>query len=312
MLQFDTTFDAFNTTLRFSLCANEARGAQTKHAAQEKAARTLSRLHTLCESYEQLFSRTIETSDVSRINSAGGKAVAVASETSDLIRQSLPYCKKSHGVFDITAGCITSLWDFHCGRVPSAHELQHALPHVDWRTVSVFQSGATHYVQLADPDAALDLGGIAKGWIADSLCNYLQGEGYTNFLINLGGNVLAQGKNAHNEPWVIEVINPFAAGERILLHCSNESVVTSGTYERCFHENGVLLHHILDPRTGRPVITDAVSATIVCETSLDAEGFSTTALALGIERGLAFCKEQPEITGAVFLDARGNVHGYNL
>ena len=76
-------------------------------------------------------------------------------------------------------------------------------------------------------------------------------------------------------------------------------MVTSGTYERCFQKNGVLMHHILDPQTGFPVVTDAVGATIVCEKSIDAEGFSTTALALGVEGGLAFCKAQPEIISAI-------------
>ena len=84
-------------------------------------------------------------------------------------------------------------------------------------------------------------------------------------------------------------------------------MVTSGTYERCFAKNGVLLHHVLDPRTGRPVVTDAVSATIVCEKSLDAEGFSTAALALGTNAGMAFCKAQPEILAAYFIDVAGRV-----
>ena len=72
----------------------------------------------------------------------------------------------------------------------------------------------------------------------------------------------------------------------------------------------MLMHHVLDPQTGYPVITDAVSATIICERSVDAEGFSTTALALGVDEGLAFCKAQPEIVSALFIDAAGKIRSF--
>ena len=324
MIRFDDTFEAFNTVLTFSLClegsegAERAKGAEggegvssTNVDASPQVITAFHELRAMCERYENLFSRTIPTSDVSRINDAQGEAVAVATETAQLVARALTYCEKSGGVFDVTVGRLTRLWDFHQGIVPEKQTLQQAVQHVDWHTVSVFQENDTRYVQLADPDAALDVGGIAKGWIADELGKYLQHEGFENFLINLGGNVLAHGHNAKGKPWTIGITNPFPdQSENVVVRCTGESVVTSGTYERCFQKNGVLMHHILDPQTGFPVVTDAVGATIVCEKSIDAEGFSTTALALGVEGGLAFCKAQPEIVSAIFIDVRGNVRTY--
>ncbi len=324
MIRFDDTFEAFNTVLTFSLCledsegverAKEAKGSEgvssTRKDVPPQVSTAFHELRALCERYENLFSRTIPTSDVSRINGAQGEAVAVAAETAQLVARALTYCEKSGGVFDVTTGCLTRLWDFHQGIVPEKQTLQQAVQHVDWHTVSVFQENDTWYAQLADPDAALDVGGIAKGWIADELGKYLQHEGFANFLINLGGNVLAHGHNAQGKPWTIGITNPFPdQSENVVVRCTGESVVTSGTYERCFQKNGVFMHHILDPRTGLPAVTDAVGATIVCEKSIDAEGFSTTALALGVENGLAFCKAQPEIISAIFIDVRGNVRTY--
>lgn len=324
MIRFDDTFEAFNTVLMFSLCledsecAERAKGAEgsesvspTHEDAPPQVITAFHELRAMCEQYENLFSRTIPTSDVARINGAQGEAVVVATETAQLVARALTYCEKSGGVFDVTAGCLTRLWDFHRGIVPEKQTLQQAVQHVDWHTVSVFQENDTWYVQLTDPDAALDVGGIAKGWIADELGKYLQHEGFENFLINLGGNVLAHGHNAKGKPWTIGITNPFPdQSENVVVRCTGESVVTSGTYERCFQKNGVLMHHILDPQTGFPVVTDAVGATIVCEKSIDAEGFSTTALALGVEGGLAFCKAQPEIISAIFIDVRGNVRTY--
>ena len=330
MIRFDDTFEAFNTVLTFSLCleggegtggarsverAKEAEGdegaASNREGVPAQVSDAFHELRALCERYENLFSRTIPASDISRINSAGGEAVAVAAETAQLVARALTYCEKSGGVFDVTAGCLTRLWDFHQGVVPEEQTLQQAVQHVDWRTVNVFQENDTWYVQLADPDAALDVGGIAKGWIADELGKYLQRKGFEDFLINLGGNVLARGRNAKSKPWSIGITNPFPdQNENMIVRCTGESVVTSGTYERCFQKNGVLMHHILNPQTGLPVVTDAVGATIICEKSIDAEGFSTTALALGVENGLAFCKAQPEIISTIFIDVRGNVHTY--
>ena len=324
MIRFDTTFEAFNTVLMFSLCLEDSEGAKrakgaegsesvspTHEDAPPQVIAAFHELRAMCERYENLFSRTIPTSDVARINGAQGEAVVVATETAQLVVRALTYCEKSGGVFDVTAGCLTRLWDFHRGIVPEKQTLQQAVQHVDWHTVSVFQENDTWYVQLTDPDAALDVGGIAKGWIADELGKYLQHEGFENFLINLGGNVLAHGHNAKGKPWTIGITNPFPdQSENVVVRCTGESVVTSGTYERCFQKNGVLMHHILDPQTGFPVVTDAVGATIVCEKSIDAEGFSTTALALGVEGGLAFCKAQPEIISAIFIDVRGNVRTY--
>ena len=330
MIRFDDTFEAFNTVLTFSLCleggegtggarsverAKEAEGdegaASNREGVPAQVSDAFHELRALCERYENLFSRTIPASDISRINSAGGEAVAVAPETAQMVARALTYCEKSGGVFDVTAGCLTRLWDFHQGIVPEQQTLQQAVQRVDWRTVNVFQENDTWYVQLADPAAALDVGGIAKGWIADELGKYLQRKGFEDFLINLGGNVLAHGHNAQGKPWTIGITNPFPdQSENVVVRCTGESVVTSGTYERCFQKNGVLMHHILDPQTGFPVVTDAVGATIVCEKSIDAEGFSTTALALGVESGLAFCKAQPEIISAIFIDVRGNVHTY--
>lgn len=324
MIRFDDTFEAFNTVLMFSLCledsecAERAKGAEgsesvspTHEDAPPQVSTAFHKLRAMCEQYENLFSRTIPTSDVARINGAQGEAVVVATETAQLVVRALTYCEKSGGVFDVTAGCLTRLWDFHRGIVPEKQTLQQAVQHVDWHTVSVFQENDTWYVQLTDPDAALDVGGIAKGWIADELGKYLQHEGFENFLINLGGNVLAHGHNAKGKPWTIGITNPFPdQSENVVVRCTGESVVTSGTYERCFQKNGVLMHHILDPQTGFPVVTDAVGATIVCEKSIDAEGFSTTALALGVEGGLAFCKAQPEIISAILIDVRGNVRTY--
>ena len=159
-----------------------------------------------CQGFEQTLSRTIATSDVGRINAAQGAPVEVASETVELIERALDYCKASGGLFDITIGAVSELWDFHEGVVPSEAQIEAALPHVGYELVRV--DGTT--VTLADPDARLDLGGIAKGYVSDVLLDELAVAGVTSAYVNLGGNVKVLGAKPDGSPWRIGVRDPNA------------------------------------------------------------------------------------------------------
>lgn len=170
-------------------------------------------------------------------------------------------------------------------------------------------AASTCFAQLADPAAAVDAGGIAKGWIADALIEALGAHGLSGIIVNLGGNVAVRGAKPSGEPWGIGVRDPRNPAELLgAVPLAGGSAVTSGIYERCFTApDGTFYHHILDPRTGRPVETDVAGVTVLCEKSIDAEGFSTTLLALGTERGCALVRRHPEILQAFFVDGAGKI-----
>ena len=132
-----------------------------------------------CTYFENHFSRTVEGSDIWNINNAAGAPVEVAPETAAIIKDAIKYAEESDGLFDITIGAVSSLWDFVEGVKPDDAAIQAALPHVDYRTITV--EGNT--VTLADPEAKLDLGGIAKGYITDDVVSILKE----------GGDIAAQG-----------------------------------------------------------------------------------------------------------------------
>lgn len=122
----------------------------------------------MCEYYEQLLSITVEDSEISAINRAGGQPVEVSDETAELIKLGIEYGELSGGLFDITIAPASTLWDFkdnESGTLPDAGALKEAVTHIDYRQIQV--DGNT--VTLTDPDARIDLGGIAKGYIADRL-----------------------------------------------------------------------------------------------------------------------------------------------
>ncbi len=291
-------FYAFNTVITLQAYADAPCCLSAFNAARAS-----------CRVFERRLSRTLPHSDISRLNAANGADVEVDPDTAALLRDAIGYCADSKGLFDITVGSVVRLWDFHQGVVPSKASVDAALPHVNWRALQLTERDGRCYARLDDPHAAVDAGGIAKGWIADQLTQVLVQHGLESFVVNLGGNVMAHGEKPDGSPWRVGLQDPRDKNAVVgAVSVRNASAVTSGVYERCFKRDGVLYHHILDPKTGFPVQTDAAGATVVARRSIDAEGFSTTLVALGIERGLEFARAHPAILGAYFVDAQGAVH----
>ena len=256
------------------------------------------------EQYEELMSKTISTSDISRINAAGGKEVAVAKDTLTLLQTALEISRLSNGAFDCTIAPVSNLWDFTAKdpAVPNAALLQKNTAWVDYRTVIVGKDT----VKLGNPKAALDLGGIAKGYIADRISEYLASQNVKSALINLGGNVLAVG-DKKGKPWNIGICNPQKPDEIIAtVAVKNQSVVTSGSYERYFMKDGIRYHHLLDPKTGMPVHNGLASVTIVSDKSDWGDGLSTACFVLGEQRGMELIESINGIE-ALFVKEDGSV-----
>lgn len=290
-------FLAFNTAITLQAFAPE----QACLSAFERVRKGARR-------FERLFSRTLPHSDISRLNRAKGTPVEISSDTADLLECALSYCADSEGRFDITMGAAVQLWDLRRAIIPSQDELREAVTHVDWRGVRVWEEGGRHFAQLVDPQAAVDVGGIAKGWIADRFTNALVEGGLENFLINLGGNVVAHGEKPGGAAWNIGIRDPRNEDAIVgAVPLRDASAVTSGIYERCCEVDGAFYHHILSPETGMPAETDVAGVTVVADRSIDAEGYSTTLLALGTARGLAFARKHPAIRKAIFVTRNGDV-----
>lgn len=269
---------------------------------------TMAAVTKACKRYEKLFSRFDEEGELYRVNHAQGRAVEVDPELASFIGTALGYCAASEGLFDITMGAVTRLWDFKHEHVPDDADVKAALSHVDWRGVHVGEAS----VQLDDPEAVLELGGIAKGYIADGVLDVLADCGVDHAIVNLGGNVAVRGGRPDGTPWQVGLRQPLASRDMPIMQSfavvgmTSGSVVTSGVYERAFTCGGRTYHHILDPRTGFPAKTDVVSATVISDTSLDGDGYSTTLILMGVDRALAFALDHPELE-VVLVDHRGQV-----
>jgi len=209
----------------------------------------------------------------------------VSDTTIELLKKGIKFGELTDGAFDITIAPLSELWDFknNPGNVPSESDIAEALSHVNYKNIVI--EGNT--VTLTDPEAAIDLGGIAKGYMADQLKEYLLREGVNSAIINLGGNVLTIGEKPDETAFNIGIQKPFDEQNATItsVQVKDSSVVTSGSYERYFKVNDVIYHHILNTKNGYPCDNGLLSVTILSEASIDGDALSTTCFALGLEKG---------------------------
>ncbi len=263
----------------------------------------------LCRDYEKLFSKTIEGSDIYRINhrEPGQRQITVASETAELIEKGLFYSRLSQGAFDITIAPLSELWDFtgEEKKVPEKEAVRDAASKVDYEKVRV--SGRE--IELLNDQVQLDLGAIAKGYIGDRMKEYLEAQGVKSAVLNLGGNVICIGEQPSGNPFHIGLRKPFGAGyeQAAVLRITDLSVVSSGVYERNFQKDGVNYHHILNPQDGYPYQNGLTDVTIVSELSADGDGLSTVCFSLGLEKGMEVVDALDGVYG-FFITEDGELH----
>lgn len=265
----------------------------------------------LAQQYEALLSNTIIDSDISNINANPNEFVAVASETIDILEKALDF-SKTNPSFDITIGKISELWNISQvsaqtntkdnevdeSYIPDINQLQELARHVDYHSIQISDNS----VSLTDEKAKIDLGGIAKGYIADQMKVYLNSKGHCYGIINLGGNVLTLGEKPTKDTYKIGIRKPFSEnGDAILkVMVTDNSIVTSGVYERYFTVNGKRYHHILDKTTGYPVENNLYSVTIINDSSMLGDALSTSVYMMGLEDGMSYI-ESLENTEAIFI-----------
>lgn len=255
------------------------------HGSEETLDKAFARLLEI----ENLMSANLDASEIGQINLMAGKeAVRVSDETYKVIEQGLYYGELSRGTFDISMEPVVDLWKIGTSdaRVPSDEELKAALTKVSYKNIQLDEIKRT--VFLPEEGMGLDLGGIAKGYAADEIVSLLKSEGVNSAMLNLGGNVFAMGNKVDGSTWNIGIQNPFDQRNQYfgIASIANQTVVTSGPYERYFEENGKRYHHIFNTNTGMPVENNIASVTVIADTSMDGDALSTTLFALGIEEGV--------------------------
>ncbi len=258
------------------------------------------RLSSLLDAYDPF-------SDLGWLQAAAGiKPVAVSPETMELLTFAKGMQKRTAGYLDVTVGPLIDLWDVrNGGHYPTEDELSSALALVGMDDLVLNEDDGTAY--LTRPGMRVDLGALAKGYIADRVKALLLSRGVRSGVIDLGRNILLIGEKPGREAFSIGVQSPASSGELLrVLALKDRSLVTSGTYERYFEHDGRRYHHILDPFTGFPADQNLSAVTILSDSSLWGDALSTACLLMGEDRGMALVDSIPEAE-ALFVRTDGTV-----
>lgn len=246
-----------------------------------------------------------QLSEVMSVNFAAGKHPVIVSRTVfSLIEQALNISLYPNSCFNIAIGPLVKLWKigFKGYQVPSNAQINQQLLLTNPKDIEL--NSTTYSVFLKKKGMEIDLGAVAKGYIADVIKNVLSHHGIAQAIINLGGNVLAIGASPLNENgyWHIGLRKPFSINNELvgIIKVNNKSVVTSGIYERFFIQDDHLYHHIINPITGYPLNNELESVTVISNTSLEGDIYSTILYGLGIEKGREFLKKN-QFLSVIFL-----------
>lgn len=250
----------------------------------EQGEALLKKCFSLCNELEHIFSRTLQDSELYQVNHRVSDEVVISDHLAAVIALGLEYGEKTGGAFDITICPVADLWDFKSENpgVPAQEDIVAAVKKVDYRKVHLSDNTLT----FDSKNTMIDLGAIAKGYAADQIKELLLEEGVESAVINLGGNVQTIGSKPDGKPWYVGIQKPFSPSGEILtvVEVADQSVVSTGTYERYFELDGVKYHHVLNPKTGYPVMADLDQITIVCEQSALADVLSTSCLLIEEEQ----------------------------
>lgn len=226
-----------------------------------------------------------EGSDVYRINKGSGAQVSVSPDTVKIIGQCIDISDDCGGVFDITIGNVTKLWDFGGDnqRLPSDDEIKTALGSVGYKNVSI--SGNAVQIKKGQ---SLDLGAVGKGFVCDKIKELLDKGRTKSAVVSVGGSLLIYG----NRTFSVGIINPDNDKQSMgTLKLKDTCVSTSGNYEKYFEQDGKRYHHILNATTGYPATSEFKSVTVVCESGLISDALSTVCYIAGYRKSVEILKK---------------------
>lgn len=281
-------FMAMDTYMHFSVYGDSAAAVQ----AQDEILQL-----------EQLLSVTDEDSEVYALNHRTAQTCNLSPHLTALLEQALILARQTNGAFDPTVYPLVRAWGFTTGtyQVPEQEELDRLLPLID-HTAPLLNANTL----TLPPDVQLDFGGIAKGWAGDQAAQLLRGAGVTSAILRLGGNIHTIGTKPDGSAWRVGIEDPDSGGTLGTVSVADLAVVTSGSYQRFFTENGQTYHHIIDPSTGRPADSDLTSVTVVGKHGTRCDALSTALFVMGLEDAAQFWREHRDFE-AVFVSEEGSV-----
>lgn len=216
-----------------------------------------------------------------------------------VVRKAQDVSRQTNGLFDITVKPLVDLWGFgvvrHSKGRPSAADIRRTLQLVNYNLLTL----RSRYLIKKKPGVEIDCNGIAQGFTSDVLAQFLLSRGIRNYLVDVGGELVAAGVNTQGQPWSVGIERPSAdssqAPTQAVLRLSNRAVATSGNYRRFFDEGGTRFAHTINPRTGEALHNNIITVTVSAPDAITADAYDNALILLGVEAGLQFIAQHPKL-----------------
>ena len=284
----------------------------TSYSSESESLRLVERLEALLWEYHRLYDIYTDYIGINNIKTVNDMAGIAPVEVDERIIDLLAYGQEidalTSGACRITYGAVLSIWHEYRAAgavIPSSSLLAEAQKHTDPSLLTVDREAGTVY--LSDPDASLDVGAIAKGFATERICEILLDEGYSDFALNVGGNLRVVGKQKGVDGWTLGIRDPrVESGVLTSVTVTDAALVTSGIYERYYTVNGKHLHHLIDPDTAMPA-EGWLSITVLCSDSALADALTTALFMMSYEEGNALITSIGGVD-ALWVDVSGDVY----
>lgn len=286
------SFLAMDTVMSFSIISRNAEKNMQKAYEQIVA-------------YDAAFSAHSEDSEVSEANHSSGNSIHVSDELAEQINTALKVSKMTDGAFDITVLPLMKLWGFYNRNytVPDETSIANTIKLIGYEKIRLEDNML--YMQEG---TQIDLGAVSKGFAGQKAAQLLMDLGVDSGMLSLGGNMQVFGLNSYDSVWNIAIQDPYDESAYVgIIHNTDCSIITSGSYQRYFEENDKIYHHIIDPHTGYPAESGLVSVTIIADDGTYADALSTGLFVTGLDKAVEIWKEYRDFE-AVFITENNTIY----
>ncbi|MBO6516869.1 MAG: FAD:protein FMN transferase [Bacteroidia bacterium] len=235
-----------------------------------------------------------------------------------MIKKSMTISSLTDGAFDPGSAALFALYSEakKKGVYMDSVEVAEVLRHSGIDKVSIEKHWTGNLPVKLDSFVQLNFNAIAKGYFVDLLAHLLDSVGSQHYMVEVGGEVRTKGKNPSGKPWRIGINRPQIGASANdffeVLELTNQSMATSGNYQNYYEVDGKVIGHTLDPRSGKPVITNLKSATIMHEECAVADAFATACMVLGVEKSTKLIESNPELSGYLIYEEEGELKGIHI
>jgi thiamine biosynthesis lipoprotein len=267
-------------------------------------------IESLLADFDKTFSTYLPSSIISRVNN-NDTGVYVNNHFIKLFNKAYEVYKATDGAFDITVAPVVNAWGFGFTEKADVDSsmVDSLLQYVGMNKVKLHENR----IMKEYNEIMLDANGIAQGYSVDVTAEFLDKKGIRNYLVEIGGEVKTRGVNVKGDIWKIGIDKPiennFMPGRYLQarLQIENKSLATSGNYRKFYEKDGVKYVHSIDPKTGYPVLSNLLSATVLADECMTADAYATAFMVMGIERAKAILSNHKELgVYLIYSDDEGN------